>query len=274
MPGRDPAVTEHCDQVLRGQIWRLDPADVDLVQVGVLAVRHAAPGRALLMARERARASRALRVHAGVERVVADVEAPVLVEVVAPRTLTVPKLGIRQLAPVQVDVVETVLDPVARVVDAALDVGDHHVPAAQVPLRPGAGDVDAGGVARVVRVARPARQASVGMRLVRDGAPGRQAGVAGQSSVEVPLLVVRAARDRILGLALGEVGIVRVLRWREGRAPGRSSERDPSALRAQRRRAKAARLRPPGRWPSIHGAQTLNALSLRARLESNPPMPS
>ena len=105
VPGGDPAVPEHRDQVLRGQIWRLDAAHIDLVQVGVLAVRHAAPRRALLMARERARAGRALRVHTRVERVIADVEAPVLVEVVPPSALAVPKLGIRQLAPVQVDVV-------------------------------------------------------------------------------------------------------------------------------------------------------------------------
>ena len=156
LPGGDLAVAEDGDQVLGRQVRRLGAADVHLVQVLVLPAVHTAAGRALLLAYERLLARGAGRVHPRVLRVVADVEVAVPVEVVGARGLAVAALRVRELALVQVDVVERVLDPVVRVVDSALDVGDQHVGPTEVPLRPGPRHVDPGCVLGIARVAGPA----------------------------------------------------------------------------------------------------------------------
>src|SRR5262249_17673652 len=179
---------------------------MDLVDVLVLSAFHAAADRAFFFLHERSGAARAGGIDARVLGVVADIEVPVTVEVVASEVASVGSLGVGQLALVQVDVVEPVLDPVVRVVDPALYVCDPNVFAAKVPLRPGAGHVYAGGVIGIVGIDRPARKAAIGMRLVGHGAARRTAGVARERPKQVPLLVVGAAADRILGLARREPG--------------------------------------------------------------------
>jgi len=72
------------------------------------------------------------------------------------------------------------------------------LPGAFQALRPGAGDVDPGGLLRISGVARPAREAAVGVGLIGDGPARGEAGVLGERSVELPLLIVGAAGDRVL----------------------------------------------------------------------------
>jgi len=62
-------------------------------------------------------------------------------------------------------------------------------------------------------------------------------GVAGEPAVEIPLIVVGAPGDRILGLARREVGIVGVLRGRKpgSGGPGATPRRRASRWRRRRR---------------------------------------
>ena len=129
-------VRQRDDEVLRRQVRRLRAGDVHGVEVVVLPAGDAGARRALLVLDERRDARRARRVDARVVLVVAQVEVPVAVGVV-----TIGALRERQLSPVEEDLVQRVLDPVRRVVDAALDVRDDDVGTADVPLAPRAGEV-------------------------------------------------------------------------------------------------------------------------------------
>ena len=207
----------------------------------MLAAVQARPGDALLVVAGRRRPGRAGGVDPGILRVVVDVEATVAVEVVAAGRGGVGPLRVGELALVEVDVVEPVLDAVRVVVDPALDVGHEHVGAAQVALRPGAHRVDAGGVLGVAGQRRPAGQSAVGPRL--SAGAGRR-----QRPEEVPLLAVAPGAQvggERLRLARSEPGVV-------GRGDvvgarrGRERERDH---RQQRRDERSPAPRPAAKPP-------------------------
>ena len=214
----DLAVAEDGDQVVRREVRGLRAGDVHRVEVLVGAVLGTAAGGALLVGRELGGRPGTVGVDPWVLRVVTDVELAVAVEVVTAEILAVPSLRVRELARIQVDRVETVLDPVRAVVDAALDVGDQDVVPADVALGPGPGHVDPRGAFGVGGVAGPAGEAAVRARLIKDGTAGGEA-EAVHRAVEVPLFAVLAAGDRVLDLAAGEVRVVRpvgLVQYRSG----------------------------------------------------------
>ena len=246
LPLCDLAVAEDGDQVFGGEVWGALAVDIDRVEVLVLAARDAGPAGGFDVDVEPASlarggvgldAGRAGRVDARVMDVIAEVQAAVAVEVVAVgpgEARPVGALGTRQLALVEPLVVEGVFDAVRAVVGATLDIGDDNVVAADVPIGPGAGEVDPRHVVGVERRSRPAGQPTV---RVRKSAGAGVLGIA-ERAVHIELVVVVAARAvAVEGHPRIAVG-GGVLAWRKIPVVGRPLRREgfrPLRLGRQRR---------------------------------------